>query len=64
MNDRDKEYDEFLDVWNKSKGNRPIQRQSSPQARTTARPGKYLSSKRMSAKKRKARQRKIAVVSV
>ena len=63
MNDRDKEYDEFLDVWNKSKGNRPTQRQSVPQTRTTTRPGRYLSPKRMSAKKRKARQHKIAVVS-
>lgn len=62
MNDRDKEYDEFLDVWNKGKGNRPAQRQSAPQTRITTRPGRYLSPKRMSAKKRKARQRKIAVV--
>ena len=26
MRDKDKEYDEFLDVWNKSKGNRPKDR--------------------------------------
>ena len=63
MSDRDKEYDEFLDVWNKSKGNRPTQRQSVPQARATTRTGRYLSHKRMSAKRRKARRRKIAIVS-
>lgn len=63
MNDKDKEYDEFLEIYNKGNGNRPTQRQSAPQTRTTTRPGRYLSSKRMSAKKRKARQRKIAVVS-
>ena len=63
MRDRDKEYDEFLDVWNKSKGNRPTQRQSVPQTRATTRTGRYLSHKRMSAKRRKARLRKIAVVS-
>ena len=40
MRDRDKEYDEFLDVWNKSKGNRPTQRQSVPQARATTRTGR------------------------
>ena len=63
MRDRDKEYDEFLDVWNKSKGNSPTQRQSVPQARATTRTGRYLSHKRMSAKRRKARRRKIAIVS-
>ena len=64
MNDKDKEYNEFLEIYNKGNGNNPTQRQSAPQARTTARPGRYLSLKRMSAKKRKARRRKIAVVSV
>ena len=64
MNDKDKEYGEFLEVWNKSNGSRTTQRQSAPQTRTTARPGRYLSPKRMSAKKRKARQRRMAVVSV
>ena len=59
MRDRDKAYDELLDVWNKSKGNRPTQRQSVPQARATTR----TSHKRMRAKRRKARRRKIAVVS-
>ena len=63
MNDKDKEYNEFLEIYNKGNGNNPTQRQSAQQTRTTARPGRYLSSKRMSAKKRKARQRKIAVVS-
>lgn len=63
MNDKDKEYDEFLEICNKGNGNRSTHRQSSPQTRTTTRPGRYLSPKRMSAKKRKARQRKIAVVS-
>ena len=63
MNDKDKEYNEFLEICNKSNGNRSTQGQSAPQTRTTARPGRYLSPKRMSAKKRKARQRKIAVVS-
>ena len=63
MNDKDKEYDEFLEIYDKGNGKRPTQRQSAPQTRTTTRPGKYLSPKRMSAKKRKARQRKIAVVS-
>ena len=64
MNDKDKEYNEFLEIYDKGNGNRSTQRQSVPQARTTTRPGRYLSSKRMSAKKRRARQRKIAVVSV
>ena len=63
MNDKDKEYNEFLEIYNKGNGNRPTQRQSAPQTRTTARPGRYLAPKRMSAKKRKARRRKIAVVS-
>ena len=63
MNDKDKENDEFLETYDKGNGNSPTRRQSSPQTRTTARPGRYLSPKRMSAKKRKARQRKIAVVS-
>ena len=63
MNDKDKEYNEFLEIYNKGNGNNPTQRQSAPQTRTTTRPGRYLSPKRMSAKKRKARQRKIAVVS-
>ena len=40
MRDRNKEYDEFLDVWNKSKGNRPTQRQSIPQTRATTRTGR------------------------
>ena len=64
MNDKDKEYNEFLEICNKGNGNNPTQRQSAQQTRTTARPGRYLAPKRMSAKKRKARQRKIAVVSV
>ncbi len=64
MNDKDKEYNEFLEICNKGNENNPTQRQSTQQARTTARPGRYLSSKRMSAKKRKARRRKIAVASV
>ena len=64
MNEKNKEYDEFLNVLNKSNGNNPTQRQSAPQARTTARPGRYLSPNRMSAKKRKARQRNIDVASV
>ena len=63
MNNKDKEYNEFLEIYDKGNGNRPTQRQSVPQARTTTRPGRYLSSRRMSAKKRKARQCKIAVVS-
>lgn len=64
MNDKDKEYNEVLEICNKGNGNKPTQRQSAPQTRTTTRPGRYLSPNRMSAKKRKARQRKIAVVSV
>ena len=64
MNDKDKEYNEFLEIYNKGNGNNPTQRQSAQQTRTTARPGRYLSSKRMSAKKRQARQRNIAVASV
>ena len=64
MTDKDKEDDEFLEIYDKGNGNNPTQRQSAQQTRTTARPGRYLSSKRMSAKKRKARRRKIAVVSV
>ena len=64
MNDKDKEYNEFLEIYDKGNGNRPTQRQSAQQTRTTARPGRYLAPKRMSAKKRKAHQRKIAVVSV
>ena len=63
MNDKDKEYNEFLEICNKGNGNNPTQRQSAQQTRTTARPGRYLAPKRMSAKKRKARQRKITVVS-
>ena len=63
MNDKDKENDEFLEICNKGNGNNPTQRQSAQHTRTTVRPGRYLSPKRMSAKKRKARQRKIAVVS-
>ena len=63
MNDKDKEYNEFLEIYDKGNVNRPTQRRSAPQTRTTTRPGRYLSPKRMSAKKRKARQRKIAVVS-
>ena len=63
MNDKDKEYNEFLEIYNKGNGNNPTQRQSAQQTRTTARPGRYLAPKRMSAKKRKARRRKIAVIS-
>lgn len=59
MNDRDKEYDEFLEAWNKSNGNGPIQRQSASRTRTT-----YVSPKRKRAKKRKVRQRRMAVISV
>ena len=64
MNEKNKEYDEILNVLNKRNGKRPTQRQSVPQARTTTRPGRYLSSRRMSAKKRKARQYKIAVANI
>jgi len=64
VNDKDKEYDEFLEICNKGNGNRPTQRQSALQTRTTARPGRYLSPKRMSNKKRKARQRRMLVISV
>ena len=63
MNDKDKEYNEVLELCNKSNGNRPTRRQSSPQTRTTTRPGRYFSPKRMSSKMRKARRRKIAIVS-
>ena len=62
MNDNDKENDEFIETYDKGNENSPTRRRSSPQTRTTTRPGRCLSPNRMSAKKRKARQRKIAVV--
>ena len=58
MNNRDKKYDEFLEVWNRGKGTTSTQKQATP------RPGRYLSQKRMSAKRRKARQRRIVLFTV
>ena len=58
MSDRNKEYYEFLKAWNRKKGTVFAQRQETPH------PGRYLSQKRMSAKKRKARQRKMVITAV
>ena len=61
MSDKNKDYDEFLEAWNRSSSNTQTQRQSvSP--KQSARPGRYLSPKRMSAKRRKTRQRRIVVL--
>lgn len=58
MSDKNKEYDELLEVWNRTKGTAPTKKQETP------RPGRYLSQKRMSAKRRKTRQRRMAVFAV
>lgn len=62
MSNRNKEYYEFLKVWNRSKGNTPKQRPAVSQ-RQSAHTGRYLSPKRMREKKRRNRQRLLALVS-